>query len=114
MRTTAPAGDVSLVEMAEGDADKEQSLKEQSLLASIRRDLDDVEAALAKLDDGTYGRCETCGEPLGEQRLAGAPTERFCAVHQPRDLTEGGYPGSPDVGSSFMAGSGGSQVKDVD
>jgi len=114
VRTTAPAVDVSLLEMAEGDADKEHADKEQSLLASIRRDLDDVEAALAKLDEGAYGRCETCGEPLDEQRLATAPTERFCALHQPRDLTEGGYSGSADVGNSFMAGSAGSQVKDVD
>jgi RNA polymerase-binding transcription factor DksA len=41
--------------------------------------LDEVELALARLDDGTYGRCEECGEPIGDQRLEGLPTARTCA-----------------------------------
>ena len=38
---------------------------ENKVLASqLRSELDEVERALAKLDDGTYGKCETCGEPI--------------------------------------------------
>jgi hypothetical protein len=40
--------------------------------------LDEVELALARLDDGTYGRCEECGTPIGDARLAESPTVRTC------------------------------------
>lgn len=38
----------------------------------------EAEAALARLDAGTYGTCETCGAPVGEARLAARPTARQC------------------------------------
>ena len=41
--------------------------------------LDEVELALARLDDGTYGRCEECGEPIGDERLAVLPIVRTCS-----------------------------------
>ena len=54
----------------------------RSLLDQVRCELDDVDAALRRLDEGTYGHCEACGEPLEEQRLAALPAARFCAQHQ--------------------------------
>jgi len=39
-----------------------------------------VELALSRLDDGTYGRCETCGEPIAERRLAEHPIARTCGT----------------------------------
>ncbi len=42
--------------------------------------LDEVELALARLDDGTYGRCEECGTPIGDARLAESPTVRTCGT----------------------------------
>lgn len=53
----------------------------QSLAAQLRNELDEVERALAKLDDGTYGRCETCGEPITPARLEAMPAARFCIDH---------------------------------
>ena len=53
----------------------------QELLVTVRRDLDDIETALAKLEEGTYGLCETCGEPLSQERLSVSPAERFCTSH---------------------------------
>ena len=41
----------------------------------------EVERALAKLDDGSYGKCETCGEPITEARLEAMPAARFCINH---------------------------------
>jgi DnaK suppressor protein len=46
--------------------------------ASLRDQLKDVEAALAKIEDGTYGTCESCQGPIGEARLAAIPTARVC------------------------------------
>ncbi|HEY4929242.1 MAG TPA: hypothetical protein VIH95_08815, partial [Acidimicrobiales bacterium] len=40
--------------------------------------LDEVERALARLDDGTYGRCETCGSPIDDTDLAAQPLVREC------------------------------------
>jgi len=41
--------------------------------------LDEVEAALTRLDDGSYGTCRTCGGPIDDHRLAGLPTAQTCA-----------------------------------
>jgi DnaK suppressor protein len=41
--------------------------------------LDEVERALSRLDDGTYGRCEACGEPIDDGRLADLPVVTACA-----------------------------------
>jgi DnaK suppressor protein len=53
-----------------------------ALLEQVRSDLDDVDRALRRLDEGTYGRCEACGEPIGEDRLAALPAARYCVEHQ--------------------------------
>ena len=42
--------------------------------------LDEVEAALARLDDGTYGACATCGAAIDDARLVREPTVRTCAA----------------------------------
>ena len=43
-----------------------------------RRELDDIEAALRRIDEGSYGRCEACGGPMGLQRIRAIPEARFC------------------------------------
>lgn len=52
-----------------------------ALAAQLREQLDDIENALTKLDGGTYGRCEVCGEAIGEARLEAMPAARFCIEH---------------------------------
>ena len=37
-----------------------------------------VEAAIQRLDDGTYGRCLRCGEPIASERLAALPWAAHC------------------------------------
>ena len=55
---------------------------ENKVLASqLRSELDEVERALAKLDDGTYGVCEASGEPIPLPRLEAMPATRFCIDH---------------------------------
>jgi RNA polymerase-binding transcription factor DksA len=53
----------------------------QALAARLRDQLDDVELALGKLDGGSYGRCEICGNEIGEARLEVMPAARFCIEH---------------------------------
>jgi DnaK suppressor protein len=68
-----------------------------SLLEQVRSELDDVDRALERLDDGTYGRCEACGGPIGGQRLAALPAARYCLAHQ-EAAEAAGPPGSAEGG----------------
>ena len=51
---------------------------ERSQLASLLRQVDDrlaeVDAALLRVEAGTYGRCERCGRPVEPERLQARPT----------------------------------------
>ena len=53
----------------------------QALAASLRDQLDAVEQALVKLDEGTYGLCERCQKPIPAARLEAVPASRFCIEH---------------------------------
>ena len=43
-----------------------------------RRLLKEVVSALRKIDDGSFGVCERCGEPVAEKRLEALPFARYC------------------------------------
>jgi len=45
---------------------------------TIRRDLAETRAALDRIEEGTYGRCERCGGAVGRQRLLALPATRYC------------------------------------
>jgi DnaK suppressor protein len=62
--------DSSQVTAERGEADR--------LAADLQESLDDVDDALGRLDDGTYGLCERCGNPISEARLEAMPTARRC------------------------------------
>jgi DnaK suppressor protein len=47
-------------------------------LAHLRQDLDDVEAAMRRLEEGTYGHCEACGAVLPAEHLEGRPAALRC------------------------------------
>jgi DnaK suppressor protein len=49
-----------------------------ALLRDARSRLLQIDQALARLDDGTYGACEVCGEPIGEERLDALPGAARC------------------------------------
>lgn len=51
---------------------------EISLAASHREILGQTERALALIEDGTYGRCENCGNPIGKARLKAFPRATLC------------------------------------
>lgn len=56
--------------------------KDLSILERIEAELHDVEHALRRLDEGTYGLCEACGRPIREDRLEAMPATRLCLEHQ--------------------------------
>jgi RNA polymerase-binding transcription factor len=65
-----------------GFADSSQVTAERSEIEALAGTLTDtlreIEDALAKLDDGEYGRCELCGAEIGEARLEAMPSAKLC------------------------------------
>jgi RNA polymerase-binding transcription factor DksA len=58
--------------------------KDFSLLEQLEAELDDLARALRKLDEGTYGICEACGDEIPAERLEARPGARFCVKDQAR------------------------------
>jgi RNA polymerase-binding transcription factor DksA len=44
----------------------------------VRRELAQIDEALARIQSGSYGRCLSCGGPMGLQRLRALPEARYC------------------------------------
>jgi RNA polymerase-binding transcription factor DksA len=49
-----------------------------ALVEQARVHLAEVDAALARVEDGTYGVCESCGRPVDPARLEARPVARTC------------------------------------
>lgn len=49
-----------------------------ALVRQGRANLEEVEAALERVDRGAYGVCEHCGDPIAAGRLEARPTARRC------------------------------------
>jgi DnaK suppressor protein len=79
---TPAAKDGGELEFDGGFADTGQVTAERgevdALATTLLEGLHDVDDALAKFDAGTYGTCESCGGPIGENRLEAMPSARFC------------------------------------
>lgn len=56
--------------------------KDQSILERVAAELADVERALKRADEGTYGICEACGREIAPARLEIKPEARFCVDDQ--------------------------------
>ncbi len=52
----------------------------EATIDEVDRLLDGVEAALTRLDEGTYGACHQCGRPIDDAVLADRPTARACVT----------------------------------
>jgi DnaK suppressor protein len=55
--------------------EREQDL---TLVGNLRDLIDKIEGALARMDDGSYGRCEVCGQPIEAERLDALPYTTLC------------------------------------
>jgi len=60
-----------------------------SLQGNTERLLAQVERALEKIEEGTYGLCDRCDGPIGEGRLDAMPYATLCMEHQ-RELERSG------------------------
>lgn len=64
-----------------------ESAPDEAVMArrsTLQANLEEIDAAFARLDDGTYGKCEDCGKPVPEGRLEIIPYARRCVKCQQR------------------------------
>jgi len=74
-----------MAELGTGNFDQEFTL---SLLASENNALDQIDGALKRIEDGSYGQCEECGVKIPESRLEAIPYAArciHCATHQEKN-----------------------------
>ncbi len=75
------AGDDS----ADAGAKTFQREHELALTQNARELLAQTERVLAKIEDGSYGVCESCGEPIGKARLQAFPRATLCVACKQRE-----------------------------
>ena len=75
--------ELSALDQHQGDTGTETFEREKdfSLLEQLEAEIGDLDAALRKIDDGTYGVCEVCGKEIQPDRLEAMPGTRTCIEH---------------------------------
>ena len=72
----------TVAEAGDDEADASSKLYERehelALTRNTRELLEQTEHALARIDAGTYGVCESCGKPIGKARLLAFPRATLC------------------------------------
>ena len=88
-------GELSSFDQHPGDSGTEtfEMEKNVSLLEQVDDELREIEAAFQRVEQGTYGTCQACGRPIGDERLEAMPATRFCVEDQAKAEREAGYPG---------------------
>lgn len=70
------------LDFGEGFADAAAVTSERTevlgIVETLKHQLDDVDAAVDKLDHGTYGTCHSCGKEIGSARMEARPTSLYC------------------------------------
>lgn len=70
------------VDFEEGFADAAAATAERTevlgIVENLARLLRNVDKALNKVEEGTYGLCESCGQEIGAARMEYRPTSRYC------------------------------------
>ena len=87
--TEAHPNPVDPIEASEGPQEFEETAvdfletqQEQAIDVNERALLTEVEDALKRIEDGTYGNCVVCGQPIPEKRLEAIPWASRCVKDQ--------------------------------
>ena len=79
-------GELSLIDNHPADVGSElfERGKDLSLTELLEHQLSQIDAALERMDQGLYGRCRECGEPISFERLQAMPYANDCIQHAPK------------------------------
>jgi len=64
--------------IGDGTTEAVERLNTTAMARSVTRSLADVDRALAKIADGSYGVCDACGDPIPANRLEALPATAHC------------------------------------
>ena len=64
--------------IGDGTNEAVERLNKIGVAEALEAKLADVQRSLEKLDEGTYGECDSCGERIPEERLEARPWTTFC------------------------------------
>jgi DnaK suppressor protein len=78
-----------VVEPEEEAVDLQETDVEQAILDNEKALLAEVQQALARIENGTYGICTNCGQPISEKRLEAIPWASLCVTCEPEPGSEG-------------------------
>jgi RNA polymerase-binding transcription factor DksA len=79
LRDRDGASDVDFTEEGgEGDTLAVERDREESLRSTLLARLGELDAAQLRIEEGTYGVCQSCGGPIGEARLEALPDATEC------------------------------------
>lgn len=78
----AAGNDNHLGDLATATYDREL---DEGLEEGAQQTLSEIDAALRRIDDGTYGVCEVCGNPIGKNRLMAFPRATMCMTCKQRE-----------------------------
>lgn len=71
-----------LTELTADTGDPGEAHNQAAMIAAARAQVDQINAALRRLANGSYGRCERCGGVIPRERLEILPHARFCVPCQ--------------------------------
>jgi len=64
--------------IGDGTTEAVERLATTATARSIAASIKDIDKAIEKAEAGTYGSCESCGNPIGEARLEALPASSLC------------------------------------
>jgi DnaK suppressor protein len=80
-RPVDPVGNLSFGKrIGDGTTEAVERINTTAAARSVAASIADVDRALAKLADGTYGRCDSCGRSIGAERLEAVPWAALCVA----------------------------------
>lgn len=82
------SGDYVIIPKDYGDSEDENSeetsdqIEDESTLSTLEEEMEQIDRAVNKIEEGTYGKCSNCGKPIEEKRLEFNPSATYCSQCQ--------------------------------
>jgi DnaK suppressor protein len=68
--------------LADAGSEMFERSRDLSIVEDLEAQLTEVDHAIHRIEQGTFGRCEACGREIGTERLQARPAARFCLDDQ--------------------------------
>ena len=82
------SGDYVIIPKDYGDSEDENSeetsdqIEDESTLSTLEEEMEQIDRAVNKIEEGTYGKCSNCDKPIEEKRLEFNPSATYCSQCQ--------------------------------